>query len=34
MGYTAELKHNLMYLLLLLVLFYNVEFNAAVIILI
>ena len=31
MVYTAELKYNLMYLLLLLVLFYNIEFNAAVI---
>ena len=31
MGYTAELKYNLMHLLLLLVLFYNIEFNAAVI---
>ena len=31
MGYTAELKYNLVYLLLLLVLFYNIEFNAAVI---
>lgn len=31
MGYTAELKYNLMYFLLLLVLFYNIEFNAAVI---
>lgn len=31
MGYTAELEYNLVYLLLLLVLFYNIEFNAAVI---
>lgn len=31
MGYAAELKYNLMYLLLLLVLFYNIEFNVAVI---